>query len=89
MCYTGNCSNEQHMGDCNLTNPDCPKEKRYCKGCHADVTETMFCHCGEFALLESETLSEAEINQQEKQYLKDDSTTHILGPSKYNPPRKY
>ena len=36
------------------------KEKRYCKGCHADVTNTMYCGCGDFALLKSETLSEEE-----------------------------
>lgn len=37
-------------------------EKRYCKGCHADVTGTMYCHCGDFALLKEETLSESELN---------------------------
>lgn len=27
-----------------------PKHRNLCKGCLADVTETMFCECGEFAL---------------------------------------
>jgi hypothetical protein len=40
-------------------------EKRFCKGCHADVTGTMYCHCGDFALLKSETLSEDELNKLE------------------------
>jgi hypothetical protein len=39
------------------------KEKRFCKGCYADVTETMFCHCGEFPLIEQDTLSESEISE--------------------------
>lgn len=29
--------------------------RRYCKGCHADVTDTMFCYCGEFPLNEEST----------------------------------
>lgn len=37
------------------------KEQRYCKGCYANVTETMFCYCGEFHLIKSETLSEEEL----------------------------
>lgn len=39
------------------------KEKRYCKGCWADVTETMFCYCGEFALTKDSTYSEAEMKE--------------------------
>jgi hypothetical protein len=42
-----------------------PEEKRYCKGCHADVTKSMYCHCGDFGLLKSETLSETELNDLE------------------------
>jgi len=40
-------------------------EKRFCKGCHADVTGSMYCHCGDFGLLKSETLSEEELNKAE------------------------
>lgn len=40
-----------------------PEERRYCKGCHADVTKSMYCHCGDFNLLKSETLSEEEIKK--------------------------
>ena len=39
-----------------------PEERRYCKGCHADVTKSMYCHCGDFGLKLSETLSETELN---------------------------
>lgn len=39
------------------------KEKRYCKGCHAEVTNTMYCNCGDFDLLKSETLSEEEFSK--------------------------
>lgn len=38
------------------------KHHRYCKGCYADVTESMYCHCGDFNLLESETYSQEEMN---------------------------
>lgn len=41
------------------------KEKRFCKGCHADVTENMYCHCGDFYLSMEETLSEAELKKSE------------------------
>lgn len=34
--------------------------KRYCKGCHADVTETMFCHCGEFPLNNESTVTDVD-----------------------------
>ena len=37
------------------------KGHRYCKGCYADVTKSMYCHCGDFGLKLSETLSEAEL----------------------------
>lgn len=39
--------------------------KRFCKGCQADVTETMYCHCGDFGLLKSETLSEEELKEKQ------------------------
>ena len=42
-----------------------PEERRYCKGCHADVTKSMYCSCGDFGLLKSETLSEEELNKHE------------------------
>ena len=41
------------------------REKRFCKGCHADVTKTMYCVCGDFNLLKEETLSESELNKLE------------------------
>ena len=34
---------------------------RYCKGCHADVTETMYCHCGDFPLNKVSTEFQEEI----------------------------
>jgi hypothetical protein len=37
------------------------QKKRFCKGCQADVTDTMFCYCGEFPLSKEETLSESEL----------------------------
>jgi hypothetical protein len=40
-----------------------PSPRRFCKGCQADVTSSMYCYCGEFHLLESETLSEAELQK--------------------------
>jgi hypothetical protein len=41
------------------------KERRFCKGCHADVTKSMYCQCGDFDLLKEETLSEEELNKLE------------------------
>jgi len=38
------------------------KDKRYCKGCYADVTKTMFCYCGEFPLSMKSTVGEDEYN---------------------------
>ena len=40
-----------------------PKERRFCKGCRAEVTNTMYCTCGDFDLLKSETFSEEELNK--------------------------
>jgi len=40
-------------------------EKRFCKGCHADVTKDMFCFCGEFPLTKEATLSEEELRKYE------------------------
>lgn len=37
------------------------KPKRFCKGCHAEVTNTMFCYCGEFPLTEDGTLTENDL----------------------------
>lgn len=44
---------------------DSMQEKRFCKGCHADVTGTMYCHCGDFTLFKEETLTEEELNELE------------------------
>jgi len=49
-----------------LTNGLTPEPKRFCKGCLADVTHSMFCSCGEFPLLESETYSEADLVDRDK-----------------------
>jgi hypothetical protein len=43
------------MKDCK-----CPGEIRLCRGCYADVTETMFCGCGEFPLTLADTISAAD-----------------------------
>lgn len=39
------------------------KTKRYCKGCEADVTQSMFCGCGENALTKEMTYTETELNE--------------------------
>ena len=39
------------------------KTKRYCKGCQDEVTETMFCWCGENHLSKSDTYTEDELDQ--------------------------
>lgn len=39
------------------------KGKRFCKGCHADVTESMYCHCGDKHLGYDDTLTEKELLQ--------------------------
>jgi len=44
----------------------CDNDNRYCKGCYANVTTTMFCHCGEFSLMMEETLSQQEVMEKEK-----------------------
>ena len=41
------------------------REKRFCKGCHANVTKSMYCDCGDFDLLKEETLNEDELNELE------------------------
>jgi hypothetical protein len=40
---------------------DCGKSKRYCKGCLCDVTDTMFCYCGEQVLTLDCTYSDDDI----------------------------
>ena len=52
-------------------------EKRFCKGCWADVTGTMFCECGGFALKKSETFSEKELEEMEKQIALRDNPDNI------------
>lgn len=42
-------------------NCECGKPKRFCKGCQCDVTDTMFCYCGELPLSIDSTYSEQEI----------------------------
>jgi hypothetical protein len=42
---------------------DSKKEKRYCKGCLADVTESMFCHCGEFNLTKGCTYTDDDLKE--------------------------
>lgn len=37
------------------------EENRYCKGCHANVTKTMYCHCGDNYLSKESTYSESEL----------------------------
>ena len=44
------------------------KERRFCKGCLAEVTNGMYCFCGDFDLMKSETLSEKELEEMEKQF---------------------
>lgn len=39
------------------------ENKRYCKGCIKDVTNTMFCECGEMPLHINETYSEEEASE--------------------------
>jgi len=36
------------------------KPKRYCKGCLCDVTDTMYCSCGERGLTKESTICEDE-----------------------------
>ena len=45
------------------------KEKRYCKGCYADVTKEMYCHCGDFGLTKDMTYSEQELIDNDKSHL--------------------
>jgi hypothetical protein len=42
------------------------KDKRYCKGCLLDVTNSMYCSCGEFGLSNSETYSEKQMKEIDK-----------------------
>jgi hypothetical protein len=39
------------------------KEKRYCKGCYADVTETMYCYCTERPLNIESTYSDDDMKK--------------------------
>ena len=37
------------------------KEKRYCKGCLCDVTQTMYCYCGEQVLTKDSTYTDGDL----------------------------
>jgi hypothetical protein len=41
------------------------REKRYCKGCLCDVTQTMFCYCGEFYLSKESTYTDDDLKNQQ------------------------
>ncbi len=43
--------------------PNLDNEKRYCKGCLKDVSEYMWCECGEFYLNKVSTCSEEELSK--------------------------
>jgi len=50
--------------DCTCPQPEEePKVKRFCKGCYADVTDTMYCHCGDQPLTIGSTWTEDEISE--------------------------
>ena len=49
-----------HIGG--VSDCTCDNDRRYCKGCYADVTEDMMCYCGEFALTKDATLSQEEMD---------------------------
>lgn len=44
-----------------VINCTCGKEKRYCKGCLCDVTETMYCYCGEQELTKESTYTDDDL----------------------------
>ena len=44
-----------------VSNCTCVKEKRYCKGCFRDVTETMYCDCGEQPLTKENTYNDDDL----------------------------
>ena len=50
-----------HIGS--VSNCTCNNDRRYCKGCYADVTKDMMCYCGEFALTKDMTLSQKELDE--------------------------
>jgi len=50
-----------HIGD--VSNCTCDNDRRYCKGCYADVTKDMICFCGEFPLTKEATLSQKELDE--------------------------
>ena len=52
-----------------VSNCTCGKEKRYCKGCLCDVTETMYCYCGEFPLTKESTYTDADLKDMNVQLL--------------------
>lgn len=39
------------------------KVRRYCIGCLCDVTESMFCYCGEFPLSEKGTYTDEDLKR--------------------------
>jgi hypothetical protein len=41
------------------------KEKRYCKGCYADVTESMYCYCAEQPLNIESTYTDDDMEKME------------------------
>lgn len=43
-----------------------PDERRFCRGCHAEVTNTMYCSCGDFELKKECTLSYNEMLDHQK-----------------------
>ena len=46
-----------------VSNCTCGKEKRYCKGCLCDVTETMWCYCGEQPLNKESTYTDDDLKR--------------------------
>jgi len=49
---------KEHFMEMQEQNTDVAQENQriYCKGCEADVTKTMYCHCGDFDLNKKEII---------------------------------
>ena len=58
-----NNADKQQLNIAGVSNCTCGKEKRYCKGCLCDVTETMWCYCGEQPLTKESTYTDEDLKR--------------------------
>lgn len=69
MSETLNTKQTTQLDTSDGSNRTCGKENRYCKGCLCDVTETMFCYCGEITLTKESTYTDEDLKYKTMKYI--------------------